>query len=383
MSEDTFFAPAKRADPAELARQVEFIAHSPIVEGLLETTGGLLAILNEQRQVVAVNQWLLDWLGIDDGAELLGLRHGEVLRCIHANDPPNGCGTTKFCETCGAAIAVVSALATDEPVERYCVLEATRNGHKADLYLSVRGHIMVVEGERFILVYLQDETEAQRRAVLERVFLHDLTNLLFGLSYRAQVVAREGPADDPNVTALTALVEQLTHEVALQRAIVAGSFEDYELSPEHIPVVAVLSDLVKLFGAHPASDGKELVVESLVDGAELLTDKPLLYRVMVNMLTNAFEASADGDEVLLSAELTGDHVILKVSNHQEIPPSVALRVFQRNFTTKDGVGRGLGTFSMKLIGERTLGGHVTFETGPERGTVFALALPRFAGAGKT
>ena len=58
------------------------------------------------------------------------------------------------------------------------------------------------------------------------------------------------------------------------------------------------------------------------------------------------------------------------------PDAVAKRVFQRNFTTKEGAGRGLGTFSTKLFGEQILKGKVQFTSSPAEGTVFELRLPR-------
>jgi sensor histidine kinase regulating citrate/malate metabolism len=49
-------------------------------------------------------------------------------------------------------------------------------------------------------------------------------------------------------------------------------------------------------------------------------------------------------------------------------------MFQRNFSTKDGMGRGLGTYSMKFLGEEILGGRVSFTSDPENGTTFSLRL---------
>ncbi|RJR33419.1 MAG: ATP-binding protein [Desulfobacteraceae bacterium] len=67
--------------------------------------------------------------------------------------------------------------------------------------------------------------------------------------------------------------------------------------------------------------------------------------------------------------------IFNVWNRQAIPPRVALRIFQRNFTTKEEAGRGLGTYSMKFFGEKILGGQVSFTTSAESGTVFKFSLP--------
>jgi signal transduction histidine kinase len=98
-------------------------------------------------------------------------------------------------------------------------------------------------------------------------------------------------------------------------------------------------------------------------------------RVLGNMVTNALEATPTGGTVRLWCRRHGGRLRFCVHNQGEIPREVALRVFQRHFSTKGGSGRGLGTYAMKLLGERHLGGTVDFETDPAAGTVFRLALP--------
>ncbi|WP_078718220.1 hypothetical protein [Paucidesulfovibrio gracilis] len=61
-------------------------------------------------------------------------------------------------------------------------------------------------------------------------------------------------------------------------------------------------------------------------------------------------------------------------NEQELPKNIRLQMFRNSFSTK-GKGRGLGTHSMKLIGERYLGGKVGFWSDSESGTVFYLDVP--------
>jgi sensor histidine kinase regulating citrate/malate metabolism len=58
-----------------------------------------------------------------------------------------------------------------------------------------------------------------------------------------------------------------------------------------------------------------------------------------------------------------------------MPSEVQLQVFQRSFSTK-GAGRGLGTYSMKLISERYLQGCVSFVSTAPDGTVFSADYPR-------
>jgi sensor histidine kinase regulating citrate/malate metabolism len=57
-----------------------------------------------------------------------------------------------------------------------------------------------------------------------------------------------------------------------------------------------------------------------------------------------------------------------------MPRAVQLQIFQRSFSTK-GNGRGLGTYSMKLLSERYLNGRVTFKSSSRDGTVFIGLYP--------
>ncbi len=67
-------------------------------------------------------------------------------------------------------------------------------------------------------------------------------------------------------------------------------------------------------------------------------------------------------------------VWFEVHNPAYMPRDIQLQVFQRSFSTK-GEGRGLGTYSIKLLTERYLCGTVSFKSSPEEGTVFRVEYP--------
>jgi sensor histidine kinase regulating citrate/malate metabolism len=52
-----------------------------------------------------------------------------------------------------------------------------------------------------------------------------------------------------------------------------------------------------------------------------------------------------------------------------MPDDVQLQVFKRSFSTK-GAGRGLGTYSMKLLSEQYLNGRIALISSPQAGTTF-------------
>ncbi|MGO9255131.1 MAG: hypothetical protein ACLQU1_02335 [Bryobacteraceae bacterium] len=57
-----------------------------------------------------------------------------------------------------------------------------------------------------------------------------------------------------------------------------------------------------------------------------------------------------------------------------MPAKVRLQVFQRSFSTK-GMGRGLGTYSIKFLTERYLQGQVSFGSVEGEGTTFMACYP--------
>ncbi len=60
-----------------------------------------------------------------------------------------------------------------------------------------------------------------------------------------------------------------------------------------------------------------------------------------------------------------------------MPREVQLQIFQRSFSTK-GLGRGLGTYSVRLLTERYLKGSVSFTSSAEFGTTFRVRCPATA-----
>ncbi len=57
---------------------------------------------------------------------------------------------------------------------------------------------------------------------------------------------------------------------------------------------------------------------------------------------------------------------------------VRLQIFQRSFSTKGG-GRGIGTYSMKLLTEKYLHGEIHFTSTNPKGTTFYIEIQNSRG----
>jgi signal transduction histidine kinase len=125
----------------------------------------------------------------------------------------------------------------------------------------------------------------------------------------------------------------------------------------------------------PGEEGDAPIeIERPVPKKPFVTDVALLVRVLVNMVRNALEAAPQGP-IRIECRRVGETYRFSVNNPGVIPDDVAAWIFTRSFSTKAAQGRGLGTYSMKLFGERVLGGRVGFTSDAGSGTTFFIEHP--------
>ena len=157
----SYFAAAAR-DRSNLVQQDHlFVARNALLKEMLNSAGGLAAVLNTKRQVLHLNTGLLQFLGIPDAKQALGLRPGEALDCIHAKEEPGGCGTGRHCRDCGAVIAIVTSLAEKRAVEKDCILQTNQAG--GPLHLHVKVSPIDLQTKRFLLLFMHEQKSAKEK----------------------------------------------------------------------------------------------------------------------------------------------------------------------------------------------------------------------------
>lgn len=370
---ESYFASPERASDEDLKKEILHISQNPIIDSLLNTVEGLVAVLNVHRQIIAVNETYLNAIGVKDSKTLLGLRPGESVKCIHANDMPGGCGTSEFCASCGAVIAIVSSLETDKPTEKKCVLTITKDKKTEELFLKVRACPIYIENKRFLLLFLNDISKEQSAATIERIFFHDINNLVYAIQGRAELLALDKKENQFSQDIYN-ISKRLAKEIDIQRSLYKKGLHTYTPDYSKISVSALMDEIKQIFNNHPLAKQKKLVMVKPETDVILNTDYSLLVRILINMLTNAFEASENGSLIRFEGRENEKNMVFSVFNPAFIPYPVAKRIFQRNFSTKSAIGRGLGTYSMKFFGEDILGGKVGFKTSEEDGTQFWISL---------
>lgn len=370
---NTAFLPAGRSEADRIRAQTAKLATSPVVTAVFQAAGGAIAILNGQRQVVAVNAPFLDLLG-DGAADALGLRPGEALGCTRATEGPDGCGTGAACASCGAALAILSAEHRDQPEERDCTITVRRGERRVDLDLRVRATPFDLEGDRLTLLSVTDVSAERRRQILERAFAGDVLNRVSSLRSAAAALVDPQPAPEA-LAKVRQLVVQLDRALQIQRALAAGVSGAIEPLPRTVAIADELAQLAQAVERSVVSRGRRLEIVPPAPGEMMAIDVAMLQHVLVAMTLNALEATRAGGIVRIGVDLGAALVTFRVWNAGHIPAAVVHRIFQRYFTTR-GAGRGNGTWSMKVVGEEMLRGEVGFRSSEVGGTTFWLTVPR-------
>lgn len=374
-ADGTWFAPAERAPQQHLQNLAAACLENPITRTILDSVEGYVLVLNEQRQILAANPETLRALNISTPAPMVGMRPGEAFQCIHSNDTPGGCGTSKPCTTCGAAIAIMASQNLNLPARRECLMTVERNNRFEAHEFNVRASPLKLDREKLTIFVLQDVNAEKRRGVLEMLFLHDLSNIITGLQGWSELLLRQPQDATLIANNIVSLSSRMTQEIQTQRLIMQAEKGERNVTLEKLRVIDILEALKGFFTGYPRDRVHRLSIDTQGGSTPLTTCPALLTRVLVNMVKNALEATTIGEQVRVSYEQRGGRHCFIVHNPGSIPEQIALQIFKRSFTTKIEPGRGLGTYSMKLFGEQVLGGEVGFTTSEEKGTSFFISLP--------
>ncbi len=371
-------ASAERPGSDALKNQVELFSSRHITRHLLDAIPSLLTVLNEQRQVVYANQALLTLAGLENEGQLFGRRLGEVLNCLHAGEEAGGCGATESCADCGAALGTLAGL-EGRSGHWECRLTRARDGKNEALDLKIQAKPLDFQEHRFTVVSISDISHEKRRRALERIFFHDVLNIVTSIKGFAELLICYDPPDRKEFYSLIhSAADQVVDEIEAQRILQAAETNELKPHLESMEVRNFLELQLEIYRHHEVAQGRRLLLAPETLPLSFESDRVLLGRVLGNMIKNALEGTKDGGAVTVGGHRDRTEVVFRVHNPGAMPRATQLQIFQRSFSTK-GRGRGLGTYSMRLLSE-LLGGEITFSSSETAGTVFVARFP-IAGPG--
>jgi signal transduction histidine kinase len=242
----------------------------------------------------------------------------------------------------------------------------------ARLYREAREAILSLQQAQYGMM------KAERMAAvgtLASSLAHEVRNPLNSISLQlvllSRRVARSGQSPDPE---LGSLVETARREIDRLDTLVGEFLSLSSIDRVHLKeqdLLGIVREVVGLLVPIAAQKGLSLG-EGVCDLLPpVLLDREKIKQVLINLVRNAVEATSEGGSVTVSARITGDTVVLEVTD-SGVGIEPGLDVFDFFTTTKRG-GTGLGLPIARRIVEAH-GGRLTFESEPGLGTTFFVTL---------
>ena len=204
---------------------------------------------------------------------------------------------------------------------------------------------------------------------------HELRNPLGTIKASAEMLTKQNVQQKPEVQA--EMAEYIGSEVNRMNSLIT-SFLNFarplQIHPAEADLDAVVDDVLRQQAELAKQREVRVSVKKPSDGCRFTFDADLLAVALTNLLQNAIQASAAGQEVEIRIERRAAEVKVWVSDQGTgIPAQHLESIFNPFFTTKpQGVGLGLPIVA-KIVDEHQ--GRIEVKSEVGKGTAFEVVLP--------
>jgi signal transduction histidine kinase len=148
-------AACKRAEEALQDSRSELFA-------VFDSAPVAMILVDQERRVRKANRTAIEFSN-RPAEEMIGLRGGEALRCLHSLDDPRGCGFGPSCADCVVRRAVLDTFETGKShYQAEAALSFIREEAQKDTHLLVSTTPITIAGSQLVLVSIEDITEYKR-----------------------------------------------------------------------------------------------------------------------------------------------------------------------------------------------------------------------------
>ncbi|ADW18152.1 PAS/PAC sensor signal transduction histidine kinase [Desulfobulbus propionicus DSM 2032] len=349
------------------------------IQALLDGITDLMVVLAEDLSIQRVNHVFTDWF---PGIDPIGRFCYEIFR-----------GQQGRCEDCPA----LHALDRDEIVKDLCIYKVNDDFKHYEIIASPLKTSLT--GERQVLLFKRDVTlekefqaqfyQAEKMATVGALaagVAHEINNPLTAINGFAQGLKRrisrlQGKIDDDLFCDFKEYTETIIKECLRCRDIVQTllTFSRPTASSRgHVNINQCVTDTLFIL-KHHFKEQHDLTVKTELqeDLPAILGDESQLKQVIINLLTNALDATSNGGLIQIktySDETAGVTLVIEDSGCG-IPLELQDKLFEPFFTTKPvGKGIGIGLSTCYSI-VKNHNGEINVTSVVGTGSAFRVSLP--------
>ncbi len=369
----------------------------------------MMMVVDSTRRLRQVNGFAAQFAG-RTVEEMLDLRGGEALRCLHALDDPRGCGFGRFCKDCTIRNKVLETL---ENGVAHLQAEASFNfssgGQARELTLLVSTTPITFQGENMALVIMMDIserkqaekeqkklqaqlTQAQKMESVGRLaggVAHDFNNMLTIINGYAQISIEMLDPAVPLYKNIWEILNAGKRSEGLVRQLLAFARRQ-TINPVPLDLNDTISNMLKML-QRLIGENIDLVWHPGSNLWQVKIDPSQVDQIMANFAVNAGDAISNVGRLIIETKnvvldeaycrrysyfVPGKYVMLSVSDTGcGMEKEVQDNLFEPFFTTK-GIGKGTGLGLSTIYGiVKQNNGFINVYSEPGQGTVFKVYLP--------
>jgi signal transduction histidine kinase/DNA-binding response OmpR family regulator len=395
---------------AELTREIDerrkaeraLREHEQELATIFEAAPFIMLLLDGERKVCRANGMAFSFTGTSI-SEMIGRHSGEALRCFHAVDSPDGCGSSMYCHDCNLQKAVMDSFESGNSYHQVETgLPFSVQGKEQTIQFLLSTTKVMVGHQAMVLLSLQDISEHKKlEAELHHVqkmesigtmasgIAHDFNNILtviIGYSQITLMRMSDDHSQRENVEQILASAERaanLTRDLLLFSRKQAGDKKNVDLN--------VIVRSLEKFLLRIISEDIACTINPGDGAMPVFADAHQLEQVLMNFATNARDAMPNGGSLSITTERilldeaackslgcgeSGEYAVLTVTDTgMGMDDKTCQQIFDPFFTTKE-VGKGTGLGLAVVYGIiRQHDGQITVTSEPGHGTTFRVYLP--------
>ena len=150
----------------------QLISEDGFLKSIFESIPCGVLIVDKDRVVRTMNNVVEKTFGVS-AEDAINRRGGEVLKCIHASESPEGCGFSGACGDCRVRNTAIDAVSGQRIQRQLVEFEIKDNGNTRQMKLLISAAPFAHGNEQLAVVILEDITELsalRRRLKSERIF---------------------------------------------------------------------------------------------------------------------------------------------------------------------------------------------------------------------